>query len=226
VDGYRLSAARRELLRSLAAEIAAAAGEGPSLVAVDGVDGAGKTVFADQLAAELEAGLAGTGRTVVRASADDFHHPRAVRYRRGRQSPDGFWLDSYDYPRMRAELLDPLRAGRGRFRTAAHDLNSDLPVDEPARPVLAGTVLVLDGIFLHRDELLGYWTYSVFLDVPFAVSATRMAARDGTPADPDDPALARYVGGQLRYLAACRPRQRATAVIDHADLDAPRRIAR
>lgn len=225
MDRYPLSAVRRELLRTLAAEIADRPAGPTSLVAVDGVDGAGKTIFADQLAAELGARLAASGRTVIRASADDFHHPRAIRYRRGRQSPEGFWLDSYDYARLRADLLDPLRAGRGRFRTAAHDLRTDAPVDAPARAVRDGHVLVFDGLFLHRDELRAYWTYSIFLDVPFAVSAARMAARDGTPADPADPALARYVGGQLRYLAACRPQQRATVVIDHSDVDAPRRIA-
>lgn len=59
-------------------------------VAVDGVDGAGKTVFADQLGDVLTA----LGRPVIRASVDDFHRPRAERYRRGRDSPIGFWLDS------------------------------------------------------------------------------------------------------------------------------------
>ena len=48
------------------------------LVAVDGVDGAGKTTFCDELASVLRA----QGRAVVRASVDDFHHPRAIRWRR------------------------------------------------------------------------------------------------------------------------------------------------
>jgi len=47
-----------------------------------------------------------------------------------------------------------------------------------------GTVLVLDGLFLHRDELVGVWDLSVFLQAPFAVSVARMAARDGSNPDP------------------------------------------
>jgi len=36
-----------------------------------------------------------------------------------------------------------------------------------------GVVLVLDGLFLHRDELHDPWELSVFLDVPFNVPASR-----------------------------------------------------
>jgi uridine kinase len=41
-------------------------------------------------------------------------------------------------------------------------------------------VLVLDGLFLHRDELNDLWELSVFLDVPFDVTAARVAARDSS----------------------------------------------
>jgi uridine kinase len=49
-----------------------------------------------------------------------------------------------------------------------------------------------------------------------------MAARDGGPADPTDPANRRYVDGQRLYLAACAPRERATVVVDNTDLAAPK----
>ena len=77
-------------------------------VAVDGVDGAGKTTFADGLAALLIA----AGRPTVRASVDGFHHVRARRYRRGRTSWQGFWLDSFDYQQLQADLLDAFGPGR------------------------------------------------------------------------------------------------------------------
>lgn len=197
-----------------------AVGAGPAVrVAVDGVDGAGKTVFADELAAALTAG----GRPVLRASVDGFHQPAAVRHRRGRDSPEGFFLDSYDHDRLVADLLAPLGpGGAGRVRTRAFDWRTDRPVEEPARAVRPGTVLVLDGIFLHRDELRAYWDFSVYLDVDFAVSVPRMAGRDGSPADPAHPANRRYVEGQRRYLAACAPADRATVVVDNTVLDRPR----
>jgi uridine kinase len=188
-------------------------------VGIDGVDGAGKTTFADQLGAELRS----RGRSVVRVGTDDFHHPRAVRHRRGRDDPEGFWLDSYDYPRLEADVLRPLGPGGSRrFRPKAHDLASDAGLNPPFQVAPPASVLVLDGLFLHRDELRGHWDLSVFLDVPFAVSVARMAARDGSPADPEHPALRRYVEGQRRYFAACRPAERADVLVDHSDLVEPR----
>lgn len=50
------------------------AGEGPLLVGVDGVDGVGKTTFADRLAAVLES----RGRGVVRVCLDDFLQPSST----------------------------------------------------------------------------------------------------------------------------------------------------
>jgi uridine kinase len=74
-------------------------------------------------------------------------------------------------------------------------------------------VVIVEGMFLHRDELLDTWDMSVFLDVPIAISVRRLAERDGTSPNSDDPSLHRYVEGQRIYLAACTPHQRATHVI-------------
>lgn len=96
----------------------------------------------------------------------------------------------------------------------------------PEQRAPGDAVLVFDGIFLHRPELRGYWDYSVFLRVGFGISVPRCARRDGAAFDPDacDPRAGtnrRYVHGQLRYLAECRPEGRATLVVDNEDLAAP-----
>ena len=103
-DMHRVqSLARMHLLHRVADRIPAASGDDCVRVGIDGVDGSGKSIFADELAAVVR----GCGRAVVRISLDDFHHVRAVRYRRGRSSPEGFWLDSYNYERLRTDVLDP-----------------------------------------------------------------------------------------------------------------------
>lgn len=212
------SKVRRELLERVAARVPGPVGGDCVRVGVDGVDGAGKTTFADELGDVLRA----SGRPVARVGADGFHHVRAVRHRRGRTSPQGFWLDSYDYASLRACVLDPLGSGGSRrYRPAVHDVVTDAPLAPPWLPAPAGAVLVLDGLFLHRDELAGSWDLSVFLDVPFGVSAARMAARDGTHPDPSHPGMARYVQGQRLYFAACAPWDRADLVIDNTEPDAP-----
>lgn len=212
---------RHALIANLATAFLALPSEPTLRIAIDGVDGAGKTTFADELAAEL----APSGRQIIRASVDGFHHPRAARYRQGSSTPRGFFEDSYDYATLVRLLLDPLGPeGSGIFRRAAFDHTTDTPVEAPEERALPDAILLLDGIFLHRPELRGYWDVSIFLDVGFAISIPRCAARgDGSP-DSDAPSNRRYVEGQRIYLSTCAPSDLATIVIDNRDLAAPRII--
>jgi uridine kinase len=213
-----LSAERRAVLEHVADRIPTRSDGRCVRVAVDGPDGSGKTTFADHLADVVRA----SGRTVVRISLDDFHHVRAVRYRRGRASPDGFWRDSYNYVRFGADVLEPFGPGGSRrYRIAAHDLATDAVLDPAPRTAEPGTVLVVDGLFLHRDELFAAWDRSVFLDVPFAVTAQRMAVRDGTHPDPGHASMRRYTEAQRLYYAACAPQRRAGILIDNRDVTRP-----
>jgi uridine kinase len=189
-------------------------------VAIDGPDGAGKTRFADRLADVLQSRHR---RAAVRISVDDFHNVRAIRYRQGRDSPSGFWADSYDYNRFRRDVLEPFAPGGSRrFRRASYSHATDEilhPIPETAVP---GAVLVVDGIFLQRAEISAHWDLTVFLDVKFTETAERMARRDGTPSDPDHPQMRRYVEGQRAYFRQCRPRERAHIVVDNNDFDEPK----
>lgn len=212
-----------DLVARLGAHLLGLRPGGVARVGVDGVDGVGKTVFADRLAAAARA-LA-PGRPVVRAGVDAWHRPRAERYRRGRDDPEGYYRDSYDYPAMRRLLLDPLGPGGDRrHRTAAYDHRSDSPVDAPVQVAADGSLLVVDGIFLQRPELAGVWDLVVFLDAPAAVTVARCAARDGTHPDPGHPSNRRYVEGQALYRAACDPAGRADVLLDHTDPSHPRLV--
>ncbi len=206
------------LIAEIAQAILGAQGPGVMRVGIDGVDGAGKTRFADGLAQALQA----RGAQVIRAGVDGFHHPKAVRYRQGRWSPEGFYRDSYDYACLKQVLLDPLSpGGSGGYRCAAFDHQADAPVAAEPQTAQTGEILVFDGIFLHRPELRAYWDFSVFLAVRFAQSIPRLGARDGGPTDPAARENRRYVEGQQRYLRECAPAQTATVVIDNNDWSRP-----
>ncbi|MEI2714060.1 MAG: uridine kinase [Nocardioides sp.] len=192
----------------------------PLLVAIDGPDGAGKTWFADALARLLIE----RSYDVVRASVDDFHHPRAFRHGAGRTA-ETVWERSYDYRALRTELLDPWLTGPGSaFRHRFHDLDGDGYFDDPAQQVPERGVLVLDGVFAQRRELSNAWDFVVYLDVPESETVSRMANRDGVPDDPAHPDQARYLGAQRLYRAHVDPVRYADVVIDNSDFHAPKLI--
>jgi len=189
----------------------------PLLVAVDGGDGAGKTWFADELATVL----ADRDRAVVRASVDDFHHPRSHRHELGRTGQT-VWARSFDYRVLRRELLDPWCAGPGSpYRCRHHDLASDTLVDEPRAAVPEHGVLVFDGVFAQREELRCYWDLVVWLEVTDEERLRRMAGRDDVPLDPAHSDQHRYLDALRIYRDAADPVGSADLVVDNTDPAVP-----
>lgn len=204
------------LWRSLRDEVRQHYRRGRIMVAVDGEDGAGKTMFADNLAAVF----AEDGSSVFRASIDGFHRPRVERYAMGRTSPEGYYRDSYDYATFRRVLIDPFRGGAtadAGFQLAAFDVHRDEPVASEWVTAPRDAVLIVDGIFLHRPELRGIWHWSVWLDAPLDVRYARMAERDGTAPDPAAESNRRYRDGMELYLRDAGPRRAAAAIVDNTD---------
>jgi len=210
-------------LKEIASQLADQTSTPVLRVAVDGVDGVGKTTFADLLAEELQS----AGREVIRASVDGFHNPRSIRYRLGR-TPEGFYRDSYDYEGLKRSLLDPLcEGGSLSYRSAIFDHVTDSAVVTPDRQANVGSVLVFDGLFLHRPELRNYWHFSIYLDAPFEITVPRGAARGPGFGDPDPSAASneRYIGGNMIYFGEASPKSHATVVINYSELSRPTILA-
>ena len=191
-------------------------------VAIDGVDAAGKTTLAGELRPLVEA----RGRPVLRATIDGFHRPRAERYRRGPTSPEGNYLDSFDYAALRRELLEPLGpGGSGLYRTRVFDLYADEPVDESRARALENGVLLLDGFFLLRPELNDLWDFRVFVEVDADEALRRALVRDEDVFGSPDEALRRYrnryVPGQRLYLDEVDPTAIADVVFVNTNVASP-----
>jgi uridine kinase len=183
------------MLETLANGIAAVRRPRPVRVAIDGADAAGKTTLADEIAALI----AERGRTVIRASIDDFLQPRTTRHRRGHESPEGYYLDSFDYDALRAHVLDHAQPTDG--------------------------VILVDGVFLHRPELAGLWDFSVFVEVDFDEILRRALERDATRFGSREQAqrryLARYLPAQRRYVEEVDPARLADVVLENTDPGRP-----
>lgn len=195
----------------------------PLRVAVDGPDAAGKTTLADEVAC----GLRSVPREVIRASIDGFHRPRVERRRRGEVDPLGYYEDSFDNNALRRTLLEPLGpSGNRRYRAALFDYLADTPVEQPERAASVDAVLVFDGVFLLRPELVDCWDFTIFVAVDLEECVRRGVARDaelfGSRTQAEHRYRARYLPGQRLYFAAARPAERADVVVVNDDPARPR----
>lgn len=213
---------RSQMLQELGELIASTGRPHPLRVAIDGVDAAGKTTFAEELGVIIN----GLGRPPIRASIDGFHRPKVERYRRGADSPEGYYLDSFNYDALVQELLTPLGPGGTRqIRTAIFDFRNDSPVSESPRTVPKDSILLFDGVFLLRPEINVHWDIRIFLEVDFQEILDRVVSRDrnhfGTAQEIRRRYLQRYIPGQQLYLEAVRPQEIADFVLHNDDLTDP-----
>jgi len=167
-------------------------------IGIDGVDGAGKTLLAEEVAQLLTT----RGRPCLRVSLDQFERPIEGRYARGEYSPDGYYLDTFDLGRFRALVLS---------------------VEGPSE-----AVIVCDGVFLQRAELADLWDATVFVEADLDVAAQRGAERNLVWFDSLDETHERYrvkyMPAQRRYIEEQRPHERADFVFRNTDLQQPELI--
>ncbi|GAA1413139.1 uridylate kinase [Catellatospora coxensis] len=213
---------RDELLVRLAEAVGSVTVAHPTRVAVDGPPAAGKTTLADELAALLRT----RGRDVIRATIDDFVFPRAQRYPRGEYSAEGCYFDAHDHAALNRVLLDPLGpAGDRRCQTAVYDHAADTVLSPPVTTVPADAVLVFDGVFLMRPELIDRWDLRIFVSTALDRTVERALIRErgvSSPAAVERRWRERYLPAQQLYFATARP-------TDHVDIivhnDEPQRPA-
>lgn len=216
---------RRNLVEDVARRIAGIERTHPVRVAIDGVDAAGKTTFADELALALS----DLSRPVIRASIDGFHNRAAIRYRRGALSPEGYFHDSFNYRALVETLLQPLGPGGSlAFRRAVFDFRTDTIVDASLERAERNAILLLDGVFLLRPELRAHFDYSIFLRADFSTTLARAERRDlellGNIEEIRRRYHERYIPGQRIYLTTAEPERWASIVIDNNDPGQPMAI--
>ena len=218
---------RAAVLQEVADRIAAVPVGHTLRVGINGIDAAGKTTLADELTRLVRA----QDRPVIRASIDGFHNPQAVRYQRGPLSPEGYYHDSFNLTLVINSILAPLGPdGDGVFRGAAFDYRVDAPVHDQPKQAPAGAVLLFDGIFLARPELVPYWDLFIFVQISFETCLVRAWKRNSDGAISEETLRGRYetryIPAQKHYLATCRPMERADMIFVNDEPADPRLIVR
>jgi len=211
---------RGELLGRLAEAVGSVTVAHPTRVAIDGPPAAGKTTLADELAVVLRE----QGRDVIRATIDDFLFPRARRYARGEYSAEGCYFDTHDYDALKRVLLDPLGPGGDRrFQRAVYDRTADTALSPPVTTAAVDAVLVFDGVFLMRPELIDRWDLRIFVSTSLEKIVDRAVIRErqvSSQVEVERRWRERYIPSQQLYFATVRPTHHANIIVHN---DQPQR---
>lgn len=193
-------------------------------VAIDGPTAAGKTSFGHELAGMLS----DDGRDVFRASLDDFKRPWAERHKYDRFTGEGYYRNAYDHEAVRRLLLEPASPdGDGVAALCSIDPITQVRHDGTTVHIPADGVLIVDGLFTLRPELVASWDYRVWLEVEGKLSIERGAARDADRDGLEEAATLhrdRYGPALDLYLAEADPLAQADVIIDNTDFENPRVI--
>jgi len=161
------------------------------LVAIDGPGGAGKTTFANRLAAAAD------GAPIVHtdefASADN---------------PIDWW------PRLLAEVIEPLSRGdHGRYQRYDWSTNTlaEWCIVEPA------PIVIIEGVSAGRREWVQHLSFVIWIETPSALRLQRGLDRDG-PSAADQ--WESWMAAEDAHFVRDPVRQRADVIIDGAGCSA------
>lgn len=107
---------------------------------------------------------------------------------------------------------------------------AETAVSEPSTMVEIDAVLLFDGVFLQRPELIECWDLCIFVSAAFEETLARARIRDlaalGSVARVDERCRRRYLPSQQHYFATVRPTELADIVVYNDEPERPLWILR
>ncbi|PFR48210.1 uridine kinase [Bacillus cereus] len=194
----------------------------PTRVGVSGITASGKTTFANELAEEIKQ----RELPVTRASIDNFHNPKVIRYAQGKESARGYYEDAHDYTAFKERLLKPLGLnGNLQYETISHNLITDIPVYNTPIFAQPNMVLIVDGTFLLKKDIEYLFDYKIFVDTDFEIARKRGAKREteafGSYEEAEKMFLSRYHAACKMYIDEHNPKECADVIFQNSDLGNP-----
>lgn len=131
----------------------------PAIIAVSGFGGAGKSTFANKLAATLHAPVVCVDQFGIDRTIEDYTHWKGV-----------------DFERLEKEILIPFSKGEnlvsyGHWDHGANDIVKSVEVSHSG-------LLIIEGVGLFRPELSSYFSYKIWIDCPQDIANARGKKRD------------------------------------------------
>jgi uridine kinase len=171
----------------------------PAIVGISGFGGSGKSTIAAQLGKELCAPVVGV---------DSFQKKGAF------TTTFSMW-NIMDFKRLEKEVLEPF--SKGLDVTYRHfDAEKEILLNTVTIPNKG--MLIVEGVGLFRPELLKYFSYKIWIDMPIDMAIARGKKRDreeyGNPTDEQWDGV--WKDNDLEYMRVCKPNEVADDLIDNS----------
>lgn len=191
----------------------------PIRVAVNGIEGTGKTVFAKKFTEFLKK----DNLNAIHVSIDGFHFNKEVRYKQGENSAKGYYEDSYDEMAFVEKVLKSSQTEFPTYTTAIHDIETDQYIDLAPITLENDAILITDGAYLFKPNYREYWDLKIYLKTSFEIAMNRGVERDkellGGFEITKEKFEQRYHKSSQMYLDENQPEQLADIIIDNSNFD-------
>ena len=141
----------------------------PYIVALDGLSGAGKTTLVNQLKETLD--------NIVIIHIDDHIVERSKRYDTGQEQWFEYYQLQWDTKYLIENLYQKIRQNVSLLNLFFYQKEEDTHINKTIN-LSSNSIVIIEGIFLLRDEWKNFYDYIVFLDCPKEIRYKRVLQRD------------------------------------------------
>ena len=163
-------------------------------------NGSGKSTIADSLKLKLQS----RGYETYILHIDDFIHPKHVRYNESKEEWYCYYNIQWRYDYLVKEILFHIKNNDQIDKLIEiYDKENDNYILETIG-ISAGSILLLEGIFIQRKELRKYLDFTIYIDTPKHVRLKRVLERDlymGEEEDINNKYKRRYFPAEEKYIS-------------------------
>jgi len=182
------------------------------IVGIDGLGGAGKSTISIELSELLSRNQVHN----LLFHIDDFIHPKAIRYNENYAEWECYYNIQWRYDYFIQEVIEPIKSKRENsidIELYDKDHDSYFITKEYLKDK---SVVIVEGIFLQREELKNTFDFMIYVDVPEKIRLDRVLSRDHYIGDEEQIISKyenRYFPAERRYVEKCQPNIQADYVI-------------
>ncbi|OGC54112.1 hypothetical protein A2797_02650 [candidate division WWE3 bacterium RIFCSPHIGHO2_01_FULL_48_15] len=173
----------------------------PTIIAVSGVGGAGKSTFANRLGEEMNAPVIGVDSFMKDRTNTDYSN----------------W-NIMDFARLEQEVVLPFLSGKNPLQYGHFDWGTNKVVKTIEVP--HNGKIIIEGVGLLRPELVKSFAYKIWVDCPVEDATERGKKRDReeyqNPQDEHWDGI--WKKNDKEYLAAFNPKETADFILDNCKI--------